>query len=660
MTIANAPRQPLLHDALVALRAPTQLWSAQDGSLGSRPIHGLAHGDVRVLRGLGLRVGGEVPEHLRTDAGAADRVVVLSLVRRLDDATPDPGIRLSVDRRVGIGTWSERLEITNRHDTAVAAPIEVTLTADATPIDAVKQGLAPAAPPWLARQGDVVAWTADGIDARLTAAGWDVTTGDDGLIRLTRTLDVPPRGRAEAGWTVELSDPDGAVRGAPGPVPWGIPDLGGLEPTLRRWAQAALTDLDALRLTVAGHPDDQFLAAGAPWFFSLFGRDSLWAARMMLPNGVRLAGDTLRVLARLQGRTSDVDRAEEPGKIMHELRRGKLSVESGVTLPPLYYGTVDATPLWACLLHEAWRAGLDEAEVRALLPSLEAALGWMRDDGDADGDGLLEYIDRSGHGLANQGWKDSGDSIQWRDGTLAEGPIALCEVQAYAYQAAIGGAELIERFGADDAGGSAAERAQGWRAWAAALRRRFHEEFWITDPEVTGPLGPYPAVALDARKRRVDTVTSNLGHLLGTGLLDEEQARLVAARLSSPELDAGTGLRTMSTDAAGFWPLSYHGGSVWAHDTAIAVRGLSAEGYHAEALALVSGLCRAAEAFGYRMPELHAGDDVAQPGSPSPYPAACRPQAWSATAALVAVAAVRDAEQRDVRSADRARVPSRA
>jgi glycogen debranching enzyme len=378
-------------------------------------------------------------------------------------------------------------------------------------------------------------------------------------------------------------------------------------------------------------PGEQFLAAGAPWFFTLFGRDSLWAARLLLPLGSGLASSTLRALASMQGAASVIDTAEQPGKIMHELRRGaQRFAERGaaVELPSLYYGTVDATPLWICLLADAADAGMPDDEVLALLPNLEAALAWMRDFGDSDGDGLLEYIDESGRGLSNQGWKDSGDSVQWRDGTLAEGPIALCEVQAYAYQAATRGAELLERFGRPGV--------EEWRAWAARLQDVFRERYWIDDPG-----GAYPAIALDAHKRPVDTVTSNIGHLLGTGLLHPDEAALVARRLVSPELASGFGLRTLSTDSAGYWPLSYHGGSVWTHDTAIAISGLTADGFTDEARQLSEGLLRAAVAFDFRMPELHSGDALSDTPAPVPYPAACRPQAWSAAAAVTVLAALR-------------------
>ncbi|TXK18780.1 glycogen debranching N-terminal domain-containing protein [Homoserinibacter sp. GY 40078] len=639
--MTTPPLQPLLHDELVVLRAPTQLWSAPDGSMGARPIHGVAFSDVRLVRELDVRVGGATAEHLGTSVDAADHVTIHALLRQLDDPTPDPGVRLAIDRRVGPEDWSETLTVRTRHDQPVTARIEVLIEPDATFVDALKQGVAAGAAPEVTLDGARASWSGDGVSAALDAEGFALAL-DGHRIRLTAELAVPARGSASVSWRIGFTDAGGAVRGTHLPRPWGDPDLSGTDPRLARWGARALDDLDALRMTLAVDPERQFLAAGAPWFFTLFGRDSIWAARLLLPWGVRLAGDTLHVLARLQGGQRDDATAEEPGKIMHEIRRQSLVVDDGTVLPPLYYGTVDATPLWVCLLHEAWQAGLAESEVRELMPALEAALGWMRDHGDADGDGLLEYIDRSGHGLANQGWKDSGDSVQWRDGRLAEGPIALCEVQAYAYQAALAGAELLERFGgADAAGASAEDRAAGWRAWAARLRERFHEEFWITDPAITGDLGPYPAIALDAAKRPVDTVTSNLGHLLGTGLLDAEQSRLVAARLGSPVLDSGYGLRTMSTDSAGYWPFSYHGGSVWAHDTAIAIRGLVAEGHLDVAGSLVNGLAAAAEGFGYRMPELHSGDPASETARPIPYPAACRPQAWSAAAALTALTAAR-------------------
>lgn len=263
---------------------------------------------------------------------------------------------------------------------------------------------------------------------------------------------------------------------------------------------------------------------------------------------------------------------------------------------------------------------MPEDEVASLLDAASSALTWMAAGGDADDDGLLEYIDESGTGLSNQGWRDSTDSIRWQDGRLAEAPIALAEVQAYAYRAALDGASLLDAFGRPDG--------EKWRSWAARLKERFDATYWLL-----GPLGRYPAVALDRDKRPVDSVTSTLGHLLGSGILTPADEASVASYLGSPELDSGLGLRTLSTDSVGFNPLGYHTGSVWPHDSAIAARGLALAGRGDLSVSVIRGLLDAAPSFEYRLPELFGGfgRDAAPP---VPYPAACRPQAWSAAAAV--------------------------
>jgi glycogen debranching enzyme len=616
------PLQPLMHEETVVLRAPTQAWSANDGSMGSAAIHGLYFSDVRILSEQTVAVGGQAGEHLATLADAADSVRFVALQRHLDEAGADPGIRSTQTRTATIGGVAETLLVESQLDTEIVTTVRVTLRAELSDLDHVKAGFGIASTPEVTVADGTTHWTNGAVTASLRAQDAMVSLDSSGEIVLDWDIRIPAHGTATINWAVSARDADAVVRGVERPASWSIPTIAAGDDRLGRWVTAALDDLDALRLSTVAEPDRVFLAAGAPWFFTLFGRDSLWAARFMLPLGTKLAGDTLRILARLQGRAEVADTAEQPGKIMHELRRGTLSIPGeDISLPPLYYGTIDATALWVNLLHDAWKWGLPDDEVRALLPNLVAALEWMRDFGDADGDGLLEYVDETGRGLTNQGWKDSGDSVQWKDGQLAEGPIALCEVQAYAYEAATHGAELFDHFGLDGA--------SEWRSWASRLQARFNETFWIEDAA-----GDYPAIALDAHKRAVDTVTSNLGHLLGTGLLDERQAALVARRLSSPELNSGYGLRTMSTDAAGYWPLSYHGGSVWAHDTAIAISGLAHDGFAEEATALSAGLLAAASGFHYRMPELHSGDPAALFPTPIPYPAACRPQAWSAAAAI--------------------------
>ncbi|RKR76202.1 glycogen debranching N-terminal domain-containing protein [Frondihabitans australicus] len=623
-TLTPTALQPFLDAETVVLRAPAQAWSAPDGSMGAAAIHGVYLGDLRILADLSLTVDGAEPEPIATVPIGASTVRFESLLRGLDDAGADPDVRASVLRVASTIGIHERLTLTSRLDREIGCEVSMSLRADATTMELVKAGLATSAPVDVSLRDGLCEWgTSDAAvtlhthSARATVDGADIT--------LTWDVAIPARGSATVGFDLTATSEAAVVEGVKAPARWRALDPAPSDDRLARWLARALDDLEALRLTTVDAPDDVFLAAGAPWFFTLFGRDSLWAARFLLPvdDGLLVARGTLNVLAGLQGTASVAETAEQPGKIMHELRSQTLTLPGeGISLPPLYFGTVDATALWVCLLDEAWRAGLADDEVRRLLPHLRAALAWMRDYGDSDGDGLLEYVDETGHGLSNQGWKDSGDSVQWRDGTLAEGPIALVEVQAYAYQAAVAGAALLDRFEGQGAGAE-------WLTWAARLRSRFHESFWLHDAA-----GPYLAIALDARKRPVDTVTSNLGHVLGTGILDAAQAASIASRLVAPDMASGFGLRTMSTGSAGYWPLSYHGGSVWTHDTAIAVQGLALEGLHEAAAALAEGLLAAAPAFDYRMPELHSGDDARELPRPVPYPAACRPQAWSAAAAV--------------------------
>jgi glycogen debranching enzyme len=590
--------------------------------MGRAPIDGYYLGDIRLVDQLTLTVNGQVGEHIATEVEGADRLRFVLLFRGLDDdETADPDVRGEHAIHVRSDGVEHSLRLVSRRDVDLPLDIVLSLGADHSELFAVKAGIEdPQAAVTIEIDGRSATWRGRTAWAEITCPKAEVTAGD-GLVTARWHVSVPEVGEAVVHWTISAHDPLAVVEAPATPPPWTTPTLDGVEPDLARWVRTALADLDALRLVRIGD-DSEFLAAGAPWFFTLFGRDALWAARFMLPLGTSLAGSTLRTLAALQGRAVVRETAEQPGKIPHELRRAVLQIPgSSVALPPLYYGTIDATALWILLLVDAASAGLPAAEVDALLPALRKALAWLRDYGDADGDGLLEYVDETGHGLANQGWKDSGDSVQWRDGHLADAPLALCEVQGYAYAAAHAGARLLES--------AVPGEGEKWRIWAERLRIRFHESFWVKDSK-----GAYPAVALDARKRPVDSLASNIGHLLGTGLLDREQAALVASRVVSPELCSGYGLRTLSTMDAGYWPLSYHGGSVWTHDTAIVIDGLVREGYVDEARTLATGLLRAAAGFGGRVPELYSGDPASSGSIPVPYPAACRPQAWSAAAAI--------------------------
>ncbi|MEV4737231.1 MULTISPECIES: glycogen debranching N-terminal domain-containing protein [unclassified Microbacterium] len=622
--MTDRPRlQPLLDQAVIVLDAPTQVWSARDGRMGTAPIHGVYHGDVRHISAIDVVVRGTAVESIGCSSPTPDRVIFTDLLRGLDDAGADPKIRLDRERTVTAGRFAESIRVSSHLEAAVPVEVAVRVRPDFAPMQLVKAGMdADLAWDWdgrVCRAGDA-SFTLTATEAEITADGGDI------VVRWR--ADVPARGALDLAWSVDLDDPSLVVT-SPAPSSATQRVGHGDDPRAARWLDRAAADLAALRLALPEHPDDAFYAAGAPWFFTLFGRDSIWAARLALAADPSMAASTLRVLARLQGTVVDPATAQAPGKIAHELRSGALSLpHEGVHLPPLYYGTVDATPLWVCLLADARDAGLSDAELRELLPALRAALDWMVVHGDASGSGFIDYRDETGHGLANQGWKDSGDSIQWRDGHLADGPIALSEVQAYAYEAAVRGAALLDELGED--GGDEL------RVWADDLRTRFREAYWVTTEE-----GHYPAIALDAHGAPVDTLTSNIGHLIGTGLLDADEERACAELLLGDSMSSGYGIRTMSTGAAGYWPLSYHGGSVWTHDTAIAVHGMLRSGLTGPARRIAEQLIDLAEGFEYRVPELHSGEPRVAGGAPVPYPAACRPQAWSAAAAVVCAEALR-------------------
>jgi glycogen debranching enzyme len=380
----------------------------------------------------------------------------------------------------------------------------------------------------------------------------------------------------------------------------------------------SMDDLAALLMEDPDGRGDLSVAAGLPWFLALFGRDAILTAWMALPFDRELAAGVLRTLARHQGTRVDDASEEHPGRILHEMRFGEVATRAGRRA---YYGTVDATPLFVTLAAEAWRWGLPWAEAEALLPNVRRALEWMRTAGDPDGDGYVEYGGGAGRGLRNQGWKDHWDAVQFADGTLAEGPVALSEVQGYRYRALHDAADLLEAAG----DGTGAERL---RREAAELAARFRRDFWLESAN-------YPALALDGAKRPVDAVASNAGHLLWSGILTPEQEAAVARRLVLPDLFSGWGLRTLAASNRGYRPVSYHVGGVWPHDTAIAIAGLARAGFHAEAGTLAAGLVEAGEHFAHRLPELFSGFDRDSVGFPVPYPTAASPQAWSAASALL-------------------------
>ncbi|MGC5017794.1 glycogen debranching N-terminal domain-containing protein [Micromonospora sp. DT47] len=618
--------QPLLHDLVGVVLAPTSALGDRAGQIRPAGVQGVFHADARVLSRAELRIDDREPEALSHGADGPHGARFVGLARWLGDPGPDPTVRVERTRRAGPRGLDEEVRVVSTAAEPVRATVGVDLGCDLAPIEVVKSGGAAVPIEAKAGQPGQLSWAAEGVTVTVTGDGARVHAEGDRAAapRLTWPVELAPGGEVTLRWRLRVDDPRAVVAAPAGEPNWSRPEVRADDRRLVRLVDRSLDDLRGLRLTDAAAPGDVFLGAGVPWFLTLFGRDSLWAARMMLPLGTELAAGTLRVLARRQGTRVDPSTGEAPGKILHELRRHEFAIlDEGLRLPPAYYGTVDATMLWVALLHDAWRWGLAADQVEPLLPHLEAALGWLGEHADADGDGLVEYVDTTGHGLANQGWKDSGDAVRFRDGRLATPPIVLAEVQGYAYQAAVHGADLLDAFGRPGA--------DRWRGYAARLAETFRARFWVDG----GPDGPRPALALDRDKRPVDSLTSNIGHLLGTGLLTGEEEARVAALLTGGALADGFGLRTMSTDDAGFSPLSYHCGSIWAHDTAIVLAGLARAGFREAALGLAEGLLGAAEAFDYRLPELYGGDDRGLLGRPVPYPAACRPQAWSAAAAVL-------------------------
>lgn len=387
------------------------------------------------------------------------------------------------------------------------------------------------------------------------------------------------------------------------------------------WIRQSLRDLRTLMIDFG---EGLFPVAGVPWFAVPFGRDSLITAVQTLILNPSIARAIIRTLARYQGQKVDPWRDEQPGKIPHEIRRGELANTKRIPHTP-YYGTVDATPLFLVLLAEYYYWTGDEAFVREYLPVVYQAMAWIDEYGDRDGDGFVEYLKESPVGIENQGWKDSGDSIVHKSGALAEAPIALAEVQGYIYDAKIKWAAIFDRLGDF-------KKAKELRESANKLKQAFFHAFWMEDSQ-------FIALALDKNKRRVETVTSNGGHSLWSGLLDKEPARQVAKRLLAPDMFSGYGIRTMSSKARAYNPISYHNGSVWPHDNSLIVMGFVRYGFRQEANRVIEGLFQAARHFNYRLPELFCGF-ARDKGRPVPYPTACSPQAWAAGTVFLLLQAI--------------------
>ena len=451
-------------------------------------------------------------------------------------------------------------------------------------------------------------WTARQIGYRLAldpGEQWrlrvDVTLGDDGARAV-------PRG-AELQFGAELE----RVRASLQAWRMQVPQLRASWPSLHATFDRSVADLASLRLHDGAAPG-QLFAAGMPWFMAVFGRDTLITCLQTLIFGPELAKNALTALAGLQATEDDPSIDAEPGKIVHEVRTGKAA---GAWFPR-YYGTADATPLFLILLSELWRWTDDAAFVRTLREPAMRALEWIDAYGDVDGDGFVEYRKRSERGLDNQSWKDSHNSQLFQDGRQADGPIAPCEVQGYVFDAKLRMAELAREVWRDR------ELAERLEREAVELRDRFDEAFWCDDR------GGFYALALDGSKERVDSLTSNIGHLLWSGIVPPHRVDAIVDRLMGSELWSGWGVRTMSSGDAGYSPLTYHNGTVWPHDNSLIAWGLAKAGRWAEAHKIARRTIEAATFFGHQLPEVFAGFPRTETPFPIAYPTAARPQAWAA------------------------------
>jgi glycogen debranching enzyme len=604
---------------------------------GAEPL-GVFFRDTRVLSRWDLSVDGETPEPLAAMTPEPYRGTFLGRLARRTGRT-DANLLVQRDRRVGNGL---REDITIRNPAGEPAAVTVTLAVEADFADLfeVKEGrVQPRGERRVQGQGERLVfdqrWQGRHRGVVVLAPGGSVHAVS-GVAHSAGSIQyeviVPARDR----WTVSLlvqpvvdgedvgpsfpldrplreSQPARRLQQWQESTPIATTGNEGLQQVLRRSQQ----DLGALRIFDPEQPTLAAVAAGAPWFMALFGRDSLLTAYMALPIDPSLALGTLRTLARHQGRVVDPRTEEEPGRILHEVRLG---VESGLSLGggSTYYGTVDATPLFVVLLGELARWGAEPQEIAELMPHADRALEWVRRRSERDGAGFVGYQRATDRGLANQGWKDSWDGITFADGRVAEAPIALCEVQGYVYDAYRTRAGLAQMLGEGEA-------AQGWDQRAARLKEAFNERFWLPDRG-------WFALALDRDDRPVDACASNMGHCLWSGIVDEDKAPMVAEHLLSPAMFSGWGVRTLSSEMGAYDPVSYHNGSVWPHDNALIVAGLVRYGFVQEAQRVTEGLFEAARHFGGRLPELFCGFDRDEYPEPVPYPTSCSPQAWAAAA----------------------------
>jgi glycogen debranching enzyme len=618
-------------DALTLVDGRSFVISQRSGDLVGR-THGVVVDDHRHLSRYVLRVEGGV---LETLASTAPHPLSAVIVQRIVDASSErPSCCLVIRRRSIGGGMRDDIEVRQTAGTELTVDVSLVVAADFAHVFDVKSGrdrdagrVVEEDDGWLFLPAGV-----DQDDDLSTRLRWhprptsaDPATGTlrwrlhldergSATIRIEIVAESPPDGEfADAGF-----DPTAEAFPVHRVLGWRqrAPSVVSLDPRVGPAVDRALADLASLRIVDQAHPERALIAAGAPWFMTLFGRDSILTSWMTLSFDPDLARGVLATLADLQGTKYDPASDEQPGRIIHELRHhGSGGVFS---TRQRYYGTVDATPLFVMLVAEAWRWGVIDRDDLAILDQpVQRAIAWLEGDGDRNGDGWIDYQREAGEGLSNQGWKDSWDGITFADGSLPVPPIALVEVQGYTYAALLAAADLAELQGRDD---------EPLRRKAARLRARFNEVFW--DERGWFVLG------LDGRGRPIDALASNPGHALWSGIADDELALRFLEHVAEETMWTGWGVRTLASTMGAFDPLSYHNGSVWPHDTALCAAGAARHGRWDLVDQILDGALDVAVHFGGRPPELFAGLARTDVPAPVSYPASCSPQAWSSASIL--------------------------
>jgi glycogen debranching enzyme len=623
---------------LTILEGSTFCISDDRGDIAADTSGFFAH-DTRFLSRLVLTVGGAAP--LLLSSGRVEHFKAAFYLRnRTANGLPKDSISIARERFVGTG-MQERVFVRNESPERLEIELVLEAASDFADIISVKHHDFSLGDPELAQElpppapvtydegrnqlaivdplGDLGTRLVFSRPGRLDDGAMRFALSLDPHERWGLTVDVIPWLESDLETLGELDDEQETAGEVVAAWTLRVPRVRGGWESLRRAFDRSIGDLAALRMRTGEYRRPLF-AAGMPWFMTVFGRDTAITSLQTLLLGPEIAMGALDALTELQAHEEDATIDAEPGKIVHEVREGRCAQ----TWFARYYGSIDSTPLYLVLLAETWRWTDDSSFAQRMREPALLALEWIDRYGDRDGDGFVEYSRKVDSGLANQSWKDSGDSQRFQDGTFATPPIAAVEVQGYVYDAKRGLAQLAREVWRDKPLAERLERE------ADELRARFDESFWVGGRD-------FYALALDGEKRPVDSRASNMGHLLWSGIVPPERVAAVVDQLLSEELWTGWGIRTMASDAAAFNPISYHNGTVWPHDTALAAWGLARHGYVAEARRIGRALIEAAAHFDWSLPEVFAGYARDETPFPIAYPTAARPQAWAAGTPILLV-----------------------